>query len=380
MKFHQIADSKSVTTSNSRITAVQGHTKVTKCQICSKQYESRQGLAYHMKSHTNEKPHKCEPCGKFFKCQSSLRSHTQHKHSNKKSYSCLQCPASFANSSNLTRHTRVVHEKDPRTRRKCNVCQKLLATSYMPAHMKWHANIMPFSCIICDKPFHAQNNLRLHIKTNHLMERPYSCSKCPATFPLRFELTHHILRVHKPEEWFTAECAICGKMLPSDYALNSHMATHTGEKHYKCATCGKRYGSNSALKLHQNAAHDGGRKLTTFCIMCDKGFPTNGALNDHMLVHTRERPFWCELCPSTFWNKSKLEKHFRESKLHNEGGGKLLTKLCIMCEKGFANSGELNKHLFVHTKEKPFWCEQCPSSFCRRDRLQEHIRKAHAKM
>ncbi|ODM92590.1 putative zinc finger protein [Orchesella cincta] len=366
------------TPSNIGIPRVPRHIKIVNCAICAKQYWSQQALAYHMKSHTNERPYKCEPCERDFKCQTSLQSHHRHKHSKEKPFSCCYCPATFVTSRNLTSHTRVIHTKDPSTRQKCNICHKILASSYLPTHMQWHANIMPFSCIICDKKFHSKGNLQIHIRSNHLLERPYPCSKCPATFPLRFGRKHHTLRVHKPEEWYTKECAICSKMLHSEYELNIHMTSHTGEKHFKCSICGIRYGSNSSLKLHHEAVHGGGRQASRLCIMCDKRFRNMGALNLHMLVHTKERPFWCNLCPSSFCTKSKLRQHVRESKVHNNIEGKPLVKFCIMCDKGFANSAGFNAHIFLHTREKPFWCEQCTSSYCRNDRLKMHVQRTHA--
>ncbi|ODM89960.1 putative zinc finger protein, partial [Orchesella cincta] len=212
--------------------------KEYKCTICFKPYRSYQGLAHHKRSHTNERPYGCKIVPEILNPQSiqTLKSHF-----------CPQCPASFALSSGLRSHIRVVHEKDQRTKRKCNICHKILAKSHIAAHLKCHAKKMPFACVMCDKPFYALNNLKLHIQTKHLQERPFSCSKCPATFPVKYNLTHHILRVHIFDEWYTLKC-VCDKTFHTEYALNQHMTSHTGEKHYKCATCGKRYGSSADLQ------------------------------------------------------------------------------------------------------------------------------------
>jgi hypothetical protein len=52
-------------------------------------------------------------------------------------------------------------------------------------------------------------------------------------------------------------CNYCGKLIFGTYNLNTHEATHTGEKKYKCEHPGCSFSAahKSNLKVHQNKPH-----------------------------------------------------------------------------------------------------------------------------
>ena len=41
----------------------------SECSICGKTFQHRSGLAYHMKTHSDEKPYGCGVCQKLFKSE-----------------------------------------------------------------------------------------------------------------------------------------------------------------------------------------------------------------------------------------------------------------------------------------------------------------------
>lgn len=52
---------------------------------------------------------------------------------------------------------------------------------------------------------------------------------------------------------------------------------------------------------------------------------------------------------------------------------------CTICNKRFIQATQLRAHLFHHTGENGFECEECKVSFNRKVRLDEHIRYVHRK-
>lgn len=43
--------------------------KTCPCTICGKVFQHRSGLAYHLKTHSDEKPYSCPVCAKLFKSE-----------------------------------------------------------------------------------------------------------------------------------------------------------------------------------------------------------------------------------------------------------------------------------------------------------------------
>jgi stress-induced morphogen len=81
-----------------------------------------------------------------------------------------------------------------------------------------------------------------------------------------------------------------------------------------------------------------------------------------MLIHTQEKPYFCDICGKNFRHSSNLIMHKR---LHS--GDRPYE--CKVCSKKFAGSESLKRHSIIHTDLKPFTCEICNKSFNRKSTL-----------
>lgn len=100
--------------------------------------------------------------------------------------------------------------------------------------------------------------------------------------------------LHKVEEEGSLECSLCHKLFDSSVTVTQHIKVHAGsyksrgimEKKYKCTTCEKRF---FALKDRDR----------------------------HLLTHTKEKNFECNICFMKFARSDHLKRH--HVKIHPDG-------------------------------------------------------------
>ncbi|KAI4461771.1 zinc finger protein [Holotrichia oblita] len=99
-------------------------------------------------THKGKVKHECTECGKTFRLESSLKTHSL-KHGKKLS---------------------------------CEVCGKEFNfIKYLNAHLKTHTDYKPYYCKICSKAFTMSNSLTKHMRT-HGGERKHLCMQCGKRF------------------------------------------------------------------------------------------------------------------------------------------------------------------------------------------------------
>lgn len=133
-------------------------------------------------------------------------------------------------------------------------------------------------------------------------------------------------------------------------------------------------------------------------------YKTKHSLNVHLVTHT-EYEFKCTLCEKLFRHKRSLDAH-----MEYHSGAIEKPFVCDICEKSFRRNFDLRvcifelvscpfrsarrgwlilssffcdfiiqEHRRIHTMEKPFKCEQCPSNFRTMSSFYSHLKKAHGR-
>uniref|UniRef100_A0A8C1XNM7 C2H2-type domain-containing protein n=1 Tax=Cyprinus carpio TaxID=7962 RepID=A0A8C1XNM7_CYPCA len=86
------------------------------CQVCGKTFRLRAQLNAHLRSHSDEKPFKCDNCEKAFKYTWNLNKHKRERHilthTEIKGFPCANCSDRFLLFSQLQQHFLAKHRSD----------------------------------------------------------------------------------------------------------------------------------------------------------------------------------------------------------------------------------------------------------------------------
>ena len=381
-----------------------------RCDLCCKAYESKKGLDYHMRTHSNENNYICEICGKSCATQHSLDNHVNSIHLDEKLFSCYFCDKAFNAQKTLNEHCRDQHENPvsedsviqkregvhSKSIFRCETCFKTCATrGALHYHKRSHSNASSFNCRECLKSFAHERLLENHVKAIHLDVRSFPCETCGKTFPLKSTWFTHVQNTHLKAKKYP--CEYCGKNFTNKSHLTTHVqSTHLNEK-FSCEQCGKCYNQKPNLDRHVKTIH---LNLKSFsCERCDKSFSQKGILNKHVnAVHLNHRRFSCSQCEKTFTEKHGLRRHVETVHLKHELSGndcspkselsshtKTLhsdkTFPCDQCGRVFNWKGTLKRHVTnVHLDLRAFSCEHCGCCFKQKGNLNAHVKSMHENM
>lgn len=103
------------------------------------------------------------------------------------------------------------------------------------------------------------------------------------------------------------------------------------------------------------------------CPECHMAYPDKNLLEQHLLGHTIERRFFCDICGAGLKRKDHLTRHKQS---HNPDR----PHACSVCAKAFKRKEQLALHYVIHSGEKRHVCPECGKGFYRKDHLRKHTR------
>jgi len=180
-------------------------------------------------------------------------------------------------------------------------------------------------------------------------------------------------------------CYFCKYRAPHNTGHEGHLRKHTKEKPFYClqTNCYSSFAQQSGLnkhckQVHKNLKSKERQKSSKNCYFCN----FRGHRLQHMLRHTRERPYkcpftkcrnfsisitarnqhtlMCEYNPNLKNNIQKREEFYRKVLIE----GKFQ---CYFCLKNFGEKGNFFKHIRWHTEELSASCAGCKIQFNHRD-------------
>lgn len=167
-------------------------------------------------------------------------------------------------------------------------------------------------------------------KNSLINENLIKCSYCRQQFIMQEEYLCHRQTFH---QW---QCVHCSKFILGNlHNFNEHIRIHSGDRPFQCHICTKKFALNSYLKKHMRV-HNGEQPYE--CYECQRRFSQSDSLKRHLRLHTGERPFECYICEKKFTRKDHLKRHLRVHNVQQPFE-------CHICKKRFFNMFALNKHM-----------------------------------
>ena len=103
------------------------------------------------------------------------------------------------------------------------------------------------------------------------------------------------------------------------------------------------------------------------CTHCDKSFPFDSDLKQHLNTHRTIKSFKCESagCKKSYFSKGELTKH---AETH-----KKISWSCELCSYTNKDKRNLKAHMRVHSNLKPYMCVNCLELFRYDTQLRRHL-------
>ena len=243
--------------------------------------------------------------------------------------SCNLCNTEFYSKQDLENHKRLTHSETPGP--VCQVCLKVTSNeSNLRQHMNVHSNETHI-CEICSSTFRGVVYLKRHHLKKHQSEALFSCKLCAYTSRTNETLQKHVLQDHSGVQYF---CMHCPRSFKTTYVRRMHEKRSHGEKTEKCKDCDMTFSLKSFMNAHIKSVHQ--KEKDKICSHCGEAFFYGASFKVHVLRHTDNRQFPCEVCGKSFLTKRDILSHM---------GSHTLPYKCEKCEQFYATQPGLKEHI-----------------------------------
>ncbi|XP_013144338.1 PREDICTED: zinc finger protein 485 [Papilio polytes] len=228
-------------------------------------------------------------------------------------------------------------------------------------------------CHDCGSFFKSKCKLGVHWKKTHMLNS-LICSVCKRTFK-SYKAYHTHIKTKKRSctslasgmiditgigRSRTFHCKQCPYKTKRNKDIQSHVVIHSGERPYKCDICSKTFTQLTTVQNHKEIVHKK-YKVEITCQICGKCVRGRSQVYRHIRGHDKVHCPICNISLSRLSQKQHMQRH----------GSKTYT--CEVCALAFYTSAELSNHRRNHNKDKPaLKCNLCEFRSNRADSMKRH--------
>ncbi|NXI98167.1 ZN335 protein, partial [Psophia crepitans] len=254
----------------------------------------------------------------------------------------------------------------------CRICgSRFLTHDDLRFHVNSHEANDPqlFKCLQCSYRSRRWSSLKEHM-FNHVGSKPYKCEECNYTSVYKKDVIRHSTvhsrdrkkRADPPPKLNSFPCPVCNRIYPMQKRLTQHMKTHSTEKPHMCDKCGKSFKKRYTFKMHLLTHIQAIANRRFKCEFCDYVCEDKKVLLNHQLSHMNDKPYKCSFCKYSTFREDFLVSHMAVK----HTGGKPFA--CEFCH--FTTKHKKNLRLHVHCRHADSfeeWAQRHPEEPpCRR--------------
>ena len=326
----------------------------------------------------------CPDCGQTFTSESKLRIHSV-SHTTEAMFHCPLCTLKYKRASDLNRHMKRKH--DIRLRDYISNCQKMKQQTGMniPAGLPYGKQSLA-SARPATEPSRpaasSQHHTALYAAQHMAMKKaaeamvshsqalptqaPYSQppivtppTQLPSTITLSQDIPLDLSNKDRPDGYDDRlQCTSCSYTTKDSADLKRHVQSHSTEKGFKCNFCNRRYKYEFDCNVHIKKMHTQ---------------PVRELSVDVELDYSR-----------THKRKQSAPKPLKRSPMSTDSafisalGSSMADELqCAYCPYVGKCKSEVDRHIRVHTGQKPYCCLFCEYSTPWRGDIKRHLLKLH---